>query len=40
MKDSSGPVHLHNGAPNTREQMEAWLVGAFENRYVIRQANP
>ena len=36
MKDSSGPARLHNDVPYTREQMEAWLAGAFGNRYVIR----
>ena len=38
MKDSSGLARLHNDVPYTREQMEVWLVGAIENRYVIRPA--
>ena len=36
MKDPSGPARRHNDVPYTHEQMEAWLVGAFENRYAIR----
>ena len=36
MKDSSGPARLHNDVPYARSQMEAWLKGAFESRYVIR----
>ena len=38
MKDSSGPARMHNDVPYDCNQMEAWLVGAFENRYVIRVA--
>ena len=36
MKDSSGPAYQHNDVPYTRKQMSAWLVGALENRYIIR----
>ena len=36
MKDPSGPARRHNDVHYTRDQMEAWLVGAYENRYVIR----
>lgn len=38
MKDSSGSARDHNDVPYTREQLAAWLVGAFENRYIIRAA--
>ena len=36
LKDSYGPAHICNDVPYTPEQMKAWLVGALENRYVIR----
>ena len=36
MKDSSGPARKHNDVPYTHDQMGAWLVGAFENRYIVR----
>ena len=36
MKDSSGPAWRHNDVPYDWDQMEAWLVGAFENRYIVR----
>ena len=36
LKDSSGPARKHNDVPYTWQQMQAWLVGAYENRYIIR----
>ena len=36
LKDSEGPAHVCNNVPYTAEQMEAWLAGTFENRYLIR----
>ena len=36
MKDSYGPAREHNDVPYTHEQLEAWLAGTFENRYIVR----
>ena len=38
MKDSYGNAREHNDARYTHEEFEAWLVGVFEHRYVIRAA--